>query len=76
MRSGISTAYFEQDILRIKALTNSLTTLDFCQITGRDRSSATVPTVKDVAFRIIWRSVSEIFGVVSDLLYGLRQTGA
>jgi hypothetical protein len=29
-----------------------------------------------VAFRIIWRSVSEIFGVVSDLLYDLRQTGA
>jgi hypothetical protein len=26
MRSGISTASFEQDILRIKALTNSLTT--------------------------------------------------
>ena len=29
-----------------------------------------------VAFRIIWRSVSEIFVVVSDLLYDLRQTGA
>jgi hypothetical protein len=31
---------------------------------------------KAVAFRIIWRSVSEIFGVVSDLLYDPRQTGA
>jgi hypothetical protein len=31
---------------------------------------------RHVAFRIIWRSVSEIFGVLSDLLYDLRQTGA
>jgi len=52
MRSGISAASFEQDILRIKALTNSLTTLDFCQIAGRDRSSATVPTVKELANQI------------------------
>jgi hypothetical protein len=29
---------------------------------------AKVPYLKGVAFRIIWRSVSEIFGVVSDLL--------
>ena len=34
------------------------------------------PCSELVAFRIIWRSVSEIFGVVSDLLYDLRQTGA
>jgi hypothetical protein len=32
--------------------------------------------VMRVAFGIIWRRVSEIFGVVSDLLYDLRQTGA
>jgi hypothetical protein len=32
-------------------------------------------TVEGVAFGIIWRSVSEIFGVVTDLLYDLRQTG-
>jgi MFS superfamily sulfate permease-like transporter len=32
--------------------------------------------VTAVAFRIIWRSVSEIFGVVSDLVYDLRPTGA
>jgi hypothetical protein len=32
--------------------------------------------VWDVAFRIICRSVSEIFGVVSDLLNHLRETGA
>ena len=31
--------------------------------------------IQGVAFRIIWRSVSEIFGVVLDLLQDLCQTG-